>query len=325
MTGHADQLTPVIIEAAINGITSKERNPNVPRTPAEIANDAIACIGAGAAIIHNHIDLVGVSESQAVERYLEGWRPVFSHHPNALIYPTVHFRPPTSAETGHGPTGRGETPIKSSISYDHLVPLAASGLLRIGITDPGSVNLGGVDGEGVPTGGMVYENSFDTIAHAFAVHSKHRLGPSLAIYEPGFLRTVIAWSRAGRLPAGAMLKLYFATERGYLGAPFGLPPTSTALCAYLELLEGCALPWAVSVVGGDAGASDVARVALERGGHLHLGLEFFAGDRAPTNAELVAEAVALCERIGRPVATLDETANILNLPRRAATQNAELT
>ena len=37
----------VIVEAAINGVTSKERNPHVPCLPAEIAADALACLRAG--------------------------------------------------------------------------------------------------------------------------------------------------------------------------------------------------------------------------------------------------------------------------------------
>ena len=286
---------PVIIEAAINGATTKERNPNVARAPEEIAADALATIDAGAAIIHNHIDLFGVDENEAAERYLAGWRPALAERPDALFYPTVHFGPP--------------------ITYEHLIPLAASGVLRLGLTDPGSVNLGAVDPEGVPVGGFIYGNSHDTIARAFQICREQRLGPSLAVYEPGFLRTTLAWWRAGRLPAGAMIKLYFSTEHGYMGAPFGLPPTAAALDAYVELLGGCDVPWAVSLVGGDVIASEVAPLALERGGHLHVGLEFFAGDRTPTNAELVAEAVELCEKVGRPVASPDEAAGILGLPR----------
>ena len=112
-----------------------------------------------------------------------------------------------------------------------------------------------------------------------------------------------------------MVKLYFSTDRGLFGAPFGLPPTTTALDAYLELLADCDLPWAVSVVGGDVGRSEVAKAALERGGHLHVGLEFYRGDRTPTNPELAAEAAELAMRAGRPVATPDQAAEMLGLPR----------
>lgn len=284
----------VIIECAINGATSKATNPNVPIEPAEIAADALACIEAGAAIVHNHIDRYGLTEDEAAQRYLEGWRPVLAARPDALLYPTVHFG--------------------ASITYEHLVPLAAAGL-RVGLADPGSVNLGGTDADGVPQGGFVYTNTFDGIERAFEICRHERLGPSLAIYEPGFLRAALAWWRAGRLPQGSMIKLYFATDRGYLGAPFGLPPTVRALDAYLEILDGCDLPWAVSVVGGDVVASEIARPALEQGGHLHLGLEFHGGDRQPTNAELVREAVSLCAEVGRGVATPDRAAAILDLPR----------
>jgi 3-keto-5-aminohexanoate cleavage enzyme len=288
---------PVIIEVAINGLTSPAKNPSVPVEPAEIAEQALACIEFGAAVVHNHIDRFGGTEQEAADRYLEGWRPVFAQRPDALLYPTIHYA--------------------DGISYEHMVPLAASGLSRLGIVDPGSVNLGGVDGRGVPAGGIVYGNSYDTIARAFQICDEQRLGPSMAIYEPGFLQTAVAWWRAGRLPAGAMIKLYFSSEQGYMGAPFGLPPTPTALEAYLEVLGDCDVPWAVSLVGGDLVASDIVRPALERGGHLHVGLEFYGGDRQPTNVELVAEAVELCAQVGRPVATPDQAASILALPRTA--------
>lgn len=286
--------TPVIIEAAINGLTSPADNPHVPVTPEQVAADALACFDAGAAIVHHHADAFGVTAAEAAERYLEAWRPVWAERHDALVYPTVHV------EGG-------------AISYEHLGPLAEAGL-RVGLADPGSVNLGPVDGDGVPIGSFVYTNSFDTLARAFELCRDGGLGPSLAIYEPGFLRTALAWWRAGRLPRGSMLKLYLSTERGYFGAPFGLPPTVTALDAYLELLEGCDVPWAVSVVGGDVVASEVGRAALECGGHLHLGLEFFGGDRSPSNVELVTEAVALCESVGRPVATCARAAALLDLP-----------
>jgi uncharacterized protein (DUF849 family) len=47
------QEKPVIIEAAINGVTSKLENPKVPWSAEEIAHDAQRCFAAGAAIVHN--------------------------------------------------------------------------------------------------------------------------------------------------------------------------------------------------------------------------------------------------------------------------------
>ncbi len=304
MSGGTD--TPVIIEAAINGTTTKERNPHAPRAPEEIALDALACLGAGASIVHNHADKVGVPGEEAAARYLEGWAPVFAEVPDALIYPTTNF----------GPGVEG--------AYAHMEPLAATGQLRIGIIDPGSVNLGGVDADGLPAApGFVYANSFGDIHYQADVCDRLLLGPSMAIFEPGWLRTALLWHRSGKLPQGAMIKLYFGGDGGYAtsnaqqggGATFGLPPTMTALDAYCELLDGCTLPWSVAIIGGDITHSDIIRPALERGAHLHVGLEDHAGDRTPTNEELVREAVAICEEVGRPVATRDQAATILDLPR----------
>ena len=289
-------MDPVIIEAAINGATPKRRNPNVPRSADEIVADALACLAAGASIVHHHLDGVGLSGPQAAEAYAAIWRPVLAERPDALLYPTFNFR----ADGGH--------------DHTHLEPLAATGLARLGLSDPGSVNLGRWR-DGVPGGSFVYANDLDTVADQLTTCARLGLGPAIAVYEPGFLRIVMAWHRAGRLPAGAMVKFYLCDDRGaFGGAPFGLPPTRTALDAYLELLGDSGIPWAVSVVGGDVARTDVASYALDRGGHLHLGLEFFDGDRTPTNVELVHEAVALCAAHGRPVATCADAARLLGLP-----------
>jgi uncharacterized protein (DUF849 family) len=299
-------MTPLVIEAAINGATTRARNPHVPVAPAEIAADALRCFDAGAAIVHNHIDDFGLAGQAAAERYLEGWRPVVAARPDAILYATVA--------------------IGGSIAerFAHVPLLADAGLMRMGVLDPGSVNLGAAGDDGLPGPvEFVYVNSYGDIRYVAELLGRHLLGPSISIFEPGFLRTALAYHRAGRLPPGAFVKLYFGGSHGYLGgAPgvtFGLPPTPAALAAYLEMLEGCDLPWAVAVVGGDVVASGLARLALERGGHVRVGLEDHAGPRTRTNAELVDEAVRLAREIGRPIASCADAGRLLRLPRRQST------
>ena len=63
--------TPVLIEAAINGTSTKDRNPHVPITPEEIRADAARCLDAGATIIHAHnhdIRLSGEPAARALPR-----------------------------------------------------------------------------------------------------------------------------------------------------------------------------------------------------------------------------------------------------------------
>ena len=286
---------PVIIEAAINGNRTKEHNPNTPRSHAELVDDTLATLAAGASIIHNHGSVFG-DPREVADDYLAGWMPVFAERPDALLYPTANF-------TDHG------------LDFEHLHLLAETGLMKVSLCDPGSTNLGGLGPDGLPAAGIVYSNSYDSIRSQLDQAAADRVGPSLAIYEPAFLRTTMLYWRAGRLPAGSMIKFYLSTERGYSGAPFGLPATRLALDAYLEILGDCPVPWAVSVVGGDVVESGLAEYAIELGGHIHLGIEFYGGDRQPTNELLTREAAQLCERMGVAVATCDEAATILQLPR----------
>lgn len=295
--------TPVIVEAAINGATQPSRNPHVPTSPTEIARDALACMRAGAAIVHNHVDDITLTGDTAAERYLAGWRPVVAERPDAILYCTV--------AVGGGFAGR----------FAHVPPLAASGLMRMGVLDPGSVNLGTAGDDGLPGGlDFVYTNTYGDTRRVVAQLAEHRLGPSISIFEPGFLRTALVYHRAGRLPRGAFVKLYFGGDHSYIdgagsGVSFGLPPTAKALDAYLEMLDGTDLPWAVAVIGGDVVASGLARSAVERGGHVRVGLEDYAGPRTPTNVELIDEVAAVARAVGRPLATPAEAAGLLDLPR----------
>ena len=290
---------PVLIEVAVNGGTQKARNPNVPISVDEIVATALECLEAGAQIIHQHDDLGrggmlgGASPEDMAAKSAAVYESVLARHPDALLYPTANW----DGDIAH--------------KWAHHPPLAEKGHLRMAYVDPGSVNLGGRGKDAAPGGGFIYPNSFDDIRYKLEQCEALQLGPSMAIFEPGFLRTALAFERAGKMPRGAFIKLYFGGPQ----LTFGLPPTESALTAYREVLADTQIPWAVAVVGGDVVESGMARLALEVGGHLRIGLEDHAGARTPSNQELLAEALELCAKVGRPLATRAQAAEILDLPR----------
>ena len=298
-------MDPVIIEVAINGAVDKARNPNSPQGPDEIAEVAIACIDAGAAIVHNHIDDITLPGQAAADRYMAGWKPVRARHPQAILYPTVVF-----AETRED-------------RFSHLTALAGPGGSDMSGYDPGSVSFGIGRGEdGLPIRDYVYQNSYEETRFVMELAGELGLPPSMAMFDPSFARGVLAWHRAGKLPRGSFVKFYFGGDLDMMtGGPastsFGLLPTAKALDAYLEMFKGIDLPWAVAVLGGDLIACGLGRIALERGGHLRVGLEDYCGPGTPSNVELVEAAVALCREVGRPVATPEQAREILGLKSRA--------
>ena len=289
---------PVIIELAVNGATPRSANPHVPRTPDEIADVALQAIERGAAIAHNHNDepMFTTDGVHAVEPYVAAWTPVLDRYPDALLYPTM---------------AAGARGIPVQVRWAHVEELARRGLGGMTLVDPGSVNVGLTSAGTAPAEATAgpYQNSYADIEYMFARSGELRAAPSVSVFEPGFLRTALTLHRAGRVPPGAMVKLYFG---GAL--EFGLPPTAAALEAYLELLEPSGLPWSVAVLGGDVVGCGLAERAIRRGGHVRVGLEDYAGPAVPTDLELLAEVVALVERLGRAPATCAEARKIIGVP-----------
>jgi uncharacterized protein (DUF849 family) len=295
---------PVIVEAALNGGRTKAENPHVPRSTDELIADALACLDAGAAVIHTHAHDSTADAKRAAELYAEHFSPVLSARPDALLYPTIVFNSPIEERIGH------------------LELLARSTGLRIGLMEPGSANLTATDDEGLPTATTrTYINTPFDVRYMADRCRDWGLGPSMVIFEPGFLRHTLAYHAAGRLPQGAFMRLTLCGGASYRGPQhvdllFGLPNTPTSLDAYMHLLDGAPIPSAVSVVSGDVFENGVAQHALELGGHLRVGLEDYAGAATPTNRELVERAVALVRASGRPLATPTDAARVLSLPER---------
>jgi 3-keto-5-aminohexanoate cleavage enzyme len=287
---------PVIIEAAINGATPRERNPHVPRTPEEVAAESIRVIEAGASIIHNHTDdpvIDMVTATHSARPYIDAWAPVLERYPDTFLYPTM---------TGGGP----HTTIEQR--YGHLEEIAEAGVLTMGIVDPGSVNLGGFEADGATgTDETVYLNTNRDIRYMVNTCARLEVPVSFSIFDGSFMRTAVAYVRSGRIKHGGQIKIFFGSSF----ASFGIPATEPGLLAYLDMLGDCPLPWSVAIPGGDILETAAGRLALERGGHLRVGLEDYAGPDQPTNLEIIERTVKLCHEIGREIATPKQTSALL--------------
>src|SRR5689334_18911354 len=234
---HMTTLTtqPVIIEVALS--TRPDRNPNAPSTLAEATEQGLECMAAGASLVHMHLPQLQVPAQVATAQYLSCFEPWLAADPDVLVLPT---------------NGWGDTLEER---FAHQFALADAGALRMAFVDPGATIFGRPGPDGAPEDdGYLYHFNYDAMSYAIDEAKRRRLGMHFAIFEPGWLRNVLAYWRAGRLPGGSFVKFYFGGPYGVLmrgeGVTFGLPPTLTALAAYREMLEleGCELPWFSAVV-----------------------------------------------------------------------------
>jgi uncharacterized protein (DUF849 family) len=288
--------SPVIIEAAVSPFRA---DAPVDDSSGVIA-EAIASIEAGAAIIHHHHD-ARLEHDEAVAALIDVSRAVLDVQPDAVLYPGI-----LSGRSG-------------AEHMAHLTPMAEAGVLGLAPVDPGAAVPYDLDDTGLPTGHGYVWNSFSTSKRVAASMLEHGVGLTIGVYEPVQLRWALAYEAAGKLPAGSMVKLYFGGSKSLfrLGEPainFGLPPTPQALDMYLAMMqasEGSALPWSVGVMGDSLLDLPLARYALERGGHLRVGVEDLGAVDTTTNVETVERAVSLAAEVGRSVATPSEARSIL--------------
>lgn len=278
---------PLVIEAAINGSTAKETNPNVPRTVDEIVATALACVRSGASIVHNHNDEPNFGEpsTHSPDPYEKAWRTIWEAHPTLLMHPTT---------SGNRSAGIAER-------FSHIDELHRRGALTMSTADGGCLSFA-FDGVEGPMSLPTFGNSADEVAWIFGWCRDTDMPVHVSIFEPGMLRLALAHHRAGSLPRRTKIQLYF----GGPAALFGLPPTRSSLDAYVAMLTDVGLPWMAGVLWGDVLGSGLAEAALRAGGHIRVGLEDYAGPEQLTNEDLVRRAAELGSDLGRTVVEVDD-------------------
>lgn len=274
------------LEVALNGPWTQRRQPGIPVKVEHIVEQGIACVKAGASVVHVHAydESTGQQkdEAETYARIIEGIRTKV----DAIVYPTI----PSAG------FNKFDSDSSAQKRYAHVEALAEKNLLEWEVVDPGSCNFAHYDDLQQDKTGFVYMNPEDHVRHGLELARRYGLHPSYAIYEPGFARlgASLHWRESSPDP---IYRLMFS--RGYA---FGFPPDDYALTAYLRLLDqvapGC--NWMISGLDVDV-LPLVPRTVMERG-HVRVGLEDapFGCDR--TNVQLVEEAARLIENAGGTLA-----------------------
>jgi hypothetical protein len=127
-----------LIEVAVNGASTRKVQPRIPVLAKEIIAEGVACIKAGAAVIHAHtLEPDSGKQNGNVDNcaaFISGIR----EQVDAIVYPTVVGTPDRS---------------NPAWLWEPTVELAKRGLLEWGFLDPGSVNLCFIDSERGPVYG----------------------------------------------------------------------------------------------------------------------------------------------------------------------------
>jgi uncharacterized protein (DUF849 family) len=294
--------TPIIFEVAISGSTTKEKNPLVPESMSEMSAEMIACFDAGATIVHSHTNMPTTDVEAAARPYAESYAPVWEKHPHAVVYATANFDPAVYHKTRTTWPGR--------IQCGHQRILARDGMANMVLLDMGVVPLGMFDEQGVPkTEGFWWYGFWpDDIRYILDVCKEFGTGTSISVFEPGWMKNVVAMAKAGTIPRGSKLNIYFADAFSGMA-----PPIPEALDLYLKMIEPFDLKWSVGYVGSKSVMdTPVARLALERGGSFRVGLEDWPN--GPSNLDQMARAKEMFAAVGRPVVTGAEAIEYLDVP-----------
>lgn len=280
-------MTKTWIEAAINGPWGSGRQPGSPITVEECIEQGVACVEAGAAIVHVHAFDPEADEQKddpdIYARIIEG----IQAEVDAIVYPTI---PPLGLIE--------ESTMSAKERFVHQEALGRRGLLEWAAVDPGSINFNAYEEIERDERGSIYENPESHIREGLKIAARNRTSPTYAIYEPGFVR--LGAALADRYPDIAPPVYRFMFSESYT---FGYPPKPYALDSYTTLLDSEApdAPWMVAGLGVDI--TPLIPETVEKGGHVRVGLEDAPLGSSRTNVDWVEHARAEIEAAGGTIAT----------------------
>lgn len=268
---------PVVVTVAVTGAdVTRENNPNLPYTTAEIAEQSIDSSAAGATVVHLHVREDDGTPSGRPELFEDVVQRIRAGSDLLTMVSTGGANDMTIAERT---TGLAARPDLSGV-------------------ESGSMNFGDETFITPPPAGR------GIIARA----TEAGIGLEVEAFDVGHVISAVRWLEEGILPAPLRINLVF-------GVPGGIDASPEALAAMLRPLPPGTF-WTMTCIGRHHqrmlalallhGAPGI-RTGLEDVAYLRRGV------LAPSNAALVEAAVALAGTLGREVATPAQTRELLGV------------
>jgi uncharacterized protein (DUF849 family) len=288
----------VIIEVRINEYAMRDKNPNVPYSPEEIATQSLECWREGASIIHYHArnPQTGAPASDA-KLYADTVRRI-KEKSDLITMPTL---------------GAWWLPsVEARIA--HIVEMAKDPMTKpdFGPIDmaTGNVDFYDATAKRFKTNETVYMNTTKTWQYFAETMKSVGVKPIQALWNIPSVRATQAFVDMGIFTEPVYSEIVL-TEDWLLS---GHPGTVKGMQAFLDFLpQKQNWQWSVMCVGGNL--FPLVAAAIERGGHISIGLGDYPYPELerPTNARLVARVAQIAREIGREIATPQEARQMLGL------------
>lgn len=292
----------VFITCAVTGSGgTQDRSPNVPRSPKQIADSAIAAAKAGAAIVHCH---VRDPETGTPSRDLSYYREVTSRIRDADIDVVLNL---TAGMGGDMIFGGTENPLPLAEGTDmagaeERVAHIAECLPEICTLDCGTMNFAEADYVMTNTPGML--TAMGTMMTELGVK------PEVEAFDTGHLWYAKQLVVDGVLTPDVLVQLC-------MGVPWGAPDD---LNTFMAMVNNVPQEWTFSAFSLGRNQMAYVAAAVLAGGNVRVGLEdnlWLEKGVLATNEQLVARAKTIIENMGARVIGAEEVRQKLRLTKRS--------
>jgi uncharacterized protein (DUF849 family) len=290
------QRQPTIISCALTGAAdTRSKNPAVPASPQEIAEQAIAAAQAGAAVVHIHVrDPESGRPSTAYPYYEEVVERIRRSRCDVLINLT---------------TGPGTVMTVPTDAPFRVLPIADAQLLtpqeRIAHVIKLKPDICSLDVATMSFGEATFVNPPNHLREMAAAISAAGVVMELEVFDLGHARLAHHLMRTGGIPPSAYFQLC-------MDVPWGAPASPSVVAEMVRLLPDQAR-WSAFGIG--AAQFPMVAMASILGGHVRVGLEdnlyLAPGRLARSNAELVDKAARIICDLGYAVASPDQARTLL--------------